>query len=70
MPPSATSASAAFDHALAHDLVDRRFHEGVRDRLARAVALPVVRDPGGVGSDVAAELAECLQIEDVKDAGY
>ena len=37
------------DHALAHDLVARRLHEGVGDRLARAVALPEVRDPVGVG---------------------
>ena len=29
-----------FDHALAHDLVARRLHEGVGDRLARAVGAP------------------------------
>src|SRR5437867_533083 len=49
-------------HALAHHLVDRRLHEGVRDRLAAAVALPVVRDPGGVGPDVGAELDQRLSL--------
>ncbi len=48
------------NHSLAHHLVDRRLYEGVGDGLARAVALPVVRDPGGVGPDVAAELAQGL----------
>jgi len=51
-----SSASLLFDHPLAHHLVDRRLHERIGDRLASAVALAVVGDPGGVGPDVAAEL--------------
>ncbi|HXZ70645.1 MAG TPA: hypothetical protein VEH31_07225, partial [Streptosporangiaceae bacterium] len=46
------------DHALADDLVDRGLGERGGDGLASTAALPVVRDPPGVGADVAVELAD------------
>ena len=44
------------DHPFADDLVHGGVDERVGDRLAAAVALAVVGDPGGVGVDVVLEL--------------
>src|SRR5207244_3048520 len=49
------------DHALADDLVDHRLDEGARNHLAVPIPLTIVRDPGAVGSEVAAELSHRLQ---------
>ena len=49
-----------FDHAFADDLVDRGFHERGGDGLTGESAFPVVGDGGGVGGEVAAELADRL----------
>src|SRR5450756_240616 len=49
------------DHPLAHHLVDGRLDEGARDRLPVAIPLAVVRYPGPVGANVAAELDHGLQ---------
>jgi hypothetical protein len=48
----------ALDHALADHLIDRRFREGCRDRLAVAVALSVVRNEAAVVVDVAVEFLD------------
>ena len=51
-PPRRPAHLLPLDHALAHDLIDRRFDEGARDRLPVAMAFPVVRDPGPVGAQI------------------
>src|SRR4051812_19063245 len=42
-------------HPLADHLIDRRFHERGRDRLAMAIPVPVVGDRGPVHLDVVTE---------------
>ena len=49
------------DHPLADHLIHRRFHERRRDRLAVAIAIPVVGDEGLVGLDVVMEFAHGLE---------
>ena len=64
-----SSASAAFDHALADDLVDRGLGERGGDGLAGTLAFPVVGDPPGVDADVAVELADRLEQPGLLRAG-
>ena len=60
-PPLGPPHLLLLDHPLADHLIDRRFRERRRDRLAMAIPIPVVGDRGPVGLDVMVELAHGLE---------
>jgi hypothetical protein len=59
-----------FDHPLADHLVHCRFHERRRDRLAVAIAIPVVGDEGLVGLDIVMEFAHGFEHRAMPTSSY
>ena len=57
-PPLGPTHLLFLDHPLADHLIHRRFHERRRDRLAVAIAIPVVGDEGLVDLDVVMEFLQ------------